>query len=110
MTEKTPESLWQDYLFLTKEMLKFLDKKDMELFHDLMSQRERMQTLIEETPDQGFRSSPEGRKLLTEIQGEDQILMSHFQATHSKAKHHHQVAEAYSGGNQRPVNHRNWVR
>ncbi|HHY26237.1 MAG TPA: hypothetical protein GX523_05710 [Desulfitobacterium dehalogenans] len=110
MTEKTPESLWRDYLFLTKEMLKFLDKQDMELFHDLMNQRERMQALIEEIPDNGFRSSPEGRKLLSEIRGEDQILMSHFQATHSKAKHHHQVAEVYSGGNQRPVNHRNWVR
>ncbi|SHN80961.1 hypothetical protein [Desulfitobacterium chlororespirans] len=110
MIEKTPESLWRDYLFLTKEMLKFLDKQDMELFHELMNQRERMQVLVEETPDNGFKSSPEGRKLLAQIQEENWLLMNHFQATHSKAKHHHQVAEAYSGGNQQPVNHRNWVR
>ncbi|EHL04598.1 hypothetical protein HMPREF0322_04685 [Desulfitobacterium hafniense DP7] len=110
MTEKTPESLWQDYLFLTKEMLKFLDKQDMELFHELMNQREQMQTLLEETPDDSFRNSPAGRRILNEIREENQILMNRFQATHSKAKQHHQVAEAYSGGNQHPGNHRNWVR
>lgn len=110
MIERTPQSLWQDYLFLTKEMQKCLNRQDMELFHNLMNQRERMQTLIEETPDHGFRSSSAGRELLTGIQREDQILMSHFQATHSKARHHHQVAEAYSGGNQRPMSRRNWVR
>ena len=110
MIEKTPESLWRDYLFLTKEMLKFLDKQDMELFHELLNQRERLQAVIEETPDHGFRNSSEGRKLLSQLQEENKTLMSHFQATHSKARHHHQVAEAYSGGNRQPVNRRNWVR
>lgn len=110
MTEKATADLWQDYLFLTKEMRKFLDKEDMELFHELMNQRERMQTLIEETSDNGFRNSLEGKKLLSQIQRENQVLMSHFQATHSKVRHHHQVSEAYSAGNQNPVNNRNWVR
>ena len=110
MREKTASELWQDYLFLTKEMHKFLDKQDMEMFHELMNQRERMQHLIEETPDKGFKSSSEGRKLLSQIQRENQNLMSRFQVTHSKVKHHHQVAEVYSGGNQYPVNNRNWVR
>lgn len=110
MNEKTAAALWQDYLFLTKEMQKFLDKQDMEMFHELMNQRERMQTLIEETLDSCFKSSPEGKKLLSQIQRENQVLMGCFQATHSKVKHHHQVAEVYSGGNQYPTNNRNWVR
>lgn len=110
MTERTSESLWQDYLFLTREMLKFLEGQDMEMFHELMNQREGLQSLIEEASDNGFKESPGGRELLSRIHQENQVLMSYFQAAHSKVRHHHQVAEAYSSGNQYPVNNRNWVR
>lgn len=110
MMKKTAPELWQDYLFLTKEMLKFLDRQNMELFYELMNQRERLQTLIEETSDDGCISSDAGKELKNQIQTTNQTLMSYFQATHSKVKQHHQVAEAYSGGNKYPVNNRNWVR
>ena len=36
MGGKTAEALWQDYQFLTKEMLKFLAQPDMDLFYELM--------------------------------------------------------------------------
>ncbi|MGE4271306.1 MAG: hypothetical protein AB7E31_00350 [Desulfitobacterium sp.] len=110
MMNKTAPELWQDYLFLTKEMLKFLDRQDMELFYELMNQRERLQTLIEGASDEGYLSSPAGKKLKTQILSENQVLMNHFQGTHSKVKHHQQVAEAYSGGNQYSTASRNWER
>lgn len=107
-SKRTAAELWQDYLFLTREMAKFLAREEMELFHELLQQREDLQTIIEETPDDGFRGSPEGRKLLAQIQQENQALMSHFQHTHQKVKQHHQVAQVYTGGNKQPVGNRSW--
>ena len=78
--------------------------------HELLNQREKIQALIEEAPGNGFKQSPEGRKLLAQIHKENQKLMSHFQVTHNKVKHHHQVAEAYANRNQYPGNNRDWVR
>jgi len=108
MTEKRAEVLWQDYLFLTKELLKFLEKQDMGMFHDLLDQREKLQALIEDTPDDGFRNSPAGKNLLSEIVKVEQVLGSRFQVVYNKAKHHHQVAEAYNNVHQQPFSKRNW--
>lgn len=96
MNKKTAPTLWQDYLFLTKEMRKFLDRQDFELFYDLLEQRARLQDLIEEIPDQGFKSSLEGQKLLSEIEQNNQAVLLGMQVKHSKAKHHHQVSEVYN--------------
>ena len=107
-SKRTAKNLWQDYLFLTREMGKFLAREEMEIFHELLQQREDLQTIIEETPDNGFRTSPEGRKILALIQQENQSLMNHFQQTHQKVKQHHQVAQVYTGGNKQPVGRRSW--
>lgn len=96
MVEKTAQALWQDYLFLTKEMLKFLDKQDMELFYELMDQRDRLQTIIDEAADEGFKVSPRGRSLLEEIQQSNQFVLHNLQVRHSKAKRHNQVSETYN--------------
>ena len=45
------EQLWQDYLFVTKEMGKCLVRKDYELFAELISQREQLQSLLDQADD-----------------------------------------------------------
>jgi hypothetical protein len=96
MNKKTASALWQDYLFLTKEMRIFLDKQDYELFYDLLEQRARLQDVLEETPDQGYKSSPEGQRLHGEIEQNNQAILLGMQVQHSKAKRHHQVSEVYN--------------
>lgn len=110
MTEKTAEALWQDYLFLTNELKKFLDQQDMELFHELMAQRERLQSIIEETPDEGFKLSPQGLTLLTEIERKNQIVANELLLKHSRAKLHHQVSEVYNNAGNASVSRINWER
>lgn len=110
MEGKTAQAFWQDYLFLTKEMLKFLDKQDMELFYELMDQRERMQSIIDETQDEGFKISPEGLSLLTEVEKDNQIIFRDLQLMHSRAKRHHQVSEVYNSAGNESVSRMNWER
>lgn len=95
MGEKTAQALWQDYHFLTKEMLKFISKQEMELFYHLLNQRERLQAVIEQVPDNGFTKSPDGRNLLREIRQDSQEVIIEMQIRMGKSKRQHQVSKAY---------------
>jgi hypothetical protein len=96
MSEMTALELWQNYRFLTKEMLKFIVKQDMELVYELMDQRERLQNIIDETDDEGFKLSPLGRSLLSQIQQDNQVIFHRVQAKHLQMKQHHHVTEIYN--------------
>ncbi len=110
MVEKTAQALWQDYRFLTKEMLKFLAKQDMELFYDLMNQREQLQVILEQTPDEGFKISPIGKALISEIQQDSQAIIETLQIRMGSSKRQHQVSKAYSAASTTAVSQMNWKR
>ncbi|KUO70123.1 MAG: hypothetical protein APF81_00295 [Desulfosporosinus sp. BRH_c37] len=110
MDGKTAQALWQDYQFLTKEMIKFLSKQDMGLFYDLMNQRERLQTIIEQTEDDDFKVSLQGRSLLSEIQQVNQDITDNLRLILSRSKRQHQVSEAYGASSTTAVSQMNWKR
>lgn len=106
MVGKTLEALWQDYQFLTKEMLKFL-AQDMDLFYELMNQREKLQTIIEQSADGGFKVSRDGRILLRGIQQMNQEITDNMQLLLSRSKRQHQVSEAYGAASTTAVSQMN---
>lgn len=108
--EKTAQALWHDYLFLTKEMLKFFDKQDMELFYHLMNQRGRLQTIIEQNPDDGFITSEAGQNLIKEIEKVNQDIGKAMQIRMGKSKRQHQVVKAYGAASTTAVSQMNWKR
>ncbi|SHH66957.1 hypothetical protein [Desulfosporosinus lacus] len=110
MGEKTAQALWQEYHFLTKEMLKFLTKQDMELFYNLMNQREHLQRLIERAPDDGFKVSPAGRNLLREIRQDSQAIIEAMQIRMGSSKRQHQVSKAYGAASTTAVSQMNLKR
>lgn len=110
MVGKTAEALWQDYRFLTREMKKFLIQQDMELFNDLMNQRERLQVIIDQNADEGFKVSPQGRSLLSEIQQMNQDITANMQLLLNRSKQQHQVTEAYGAVSTTAVSQMNWKR
>ena len=110
MEGETAEALWQDYRFLTKEMKKFLIEQDMELFNNLLNQRERLQAIIDQTADDGFKASPQGKSLLTEIKQVNQDMTDNMQLLLNRSKRQHQVSEAYSGVSTTAVSQMNWKR
>ncbi|TGE32605.1 hypothetical protein [Desulfosporosinus sp. Sb-LF] len=110
MVGETAQGLWENYRFLTKEMMKFLTKQDMNLFYDLLNQRERLQTLIEQTDDDGFKVSPVGQSLLTEIQKDSECIIHNLQVRLHSSKRQHQVSEAYSATSTTAVSEMNWKR
>lgn len=110
MAGKPAAALWQDYHFLTKEMRKFFVRQDLDMFNELLNQREKLQGLIDQTADLGFRLSPEGRRLLQEIQRDNQNLIRDLQIYLGNSKRQLQVFEAYSRVDTTAVSQMNWER
>ncbi|WP_242833905.1 hypothetical protein [Desulfosporosinus sp. OT] len=91
-------------------MEKFLIKQDMQLFYDLLSQRERLQTIICQTADDNYKDSPEGQRVLNEIQQVNQVIISKLQSRMLVSKRQHQVRETYSGGSPTDASRLSWRR
>jgi len=88
---------WQDYLFLTVEMKKFLSKNDLKMFFTLVDQREKLQLELEKITDKAFYSLPESKKMLQEIQQANQDLMNQFNLLFNTMKNRKNISQAYDG-------------
>lgn len=87
--------LWSDYLFLTREMVKLLDKQDLDLFFELLDQREKMQTMISEQADAIYAQSPAGRENMLLIQRENQTMQRKLKLLINRAKRQQHLTQAY---------------
>jgi hypothetical protein len=87
--------MWDDYLFLTREMVKLLDKQDYDLFFDLLDQRERLQTMINEQADTAYAQSPAGLANMLLIQRENQAMQRKLKMFLNRAKQQQQLTQAY---------------
>ena len=94
-TEKTISVLWQDYLFLTTEMGRFLEKQDIDLFLELISQRERLQSMIENKQKQMGMNSPPKEEILTEINKANQVVMDKLRYLMNMEDKQHNLSHAY---------------
>lgn len=107
--EKTNQELWNDYFFLTKEMDKFLDQQNMDIFYELLEQRETLQNIIERQQDDEFQLSPQGQELLGRIQKINQNIGLKFQHAVNNSRNQHNISRAYDGLGADPVaNRRDW--
>lgn len=92
---RSASQLWQDYAFLTREMAKMLLREDIDLFLELMNQREQMQEAIAALPEDTFKTSPEGREVITAIASQNKTIANALRSLYNNRKHRHQVANAY---------------
>lgn len=110
MEPKTARALWENYLFLTEEMGKFLAKQEMELFNNLLKQREQLQDIIDRTADDGFKVSPEGRRLLKRIGELNLVITNKMQLLVNNGRRQNQAAAAYNVASTTAVSRLNWNR
>jgi len=98
MDAKALHAKWQDYLFLTEEMKKFLQKNDLDMFLSLLDQREAIQKEIQTIQeDHFFYSSDEGRTLLCNIQQVNRAMMMAFQVVFNGLRNRENISQAYEG-------------
>jgi hypothetical protein len=92
------KELWQNYLFLTREMKKFLLRKDLDLFFEIMKQREKVQAQIDTAPDAAYRLTSEGQKLLESVREDNKDIILAMQQQMYQLKQQHSITQAYEGG------------
>lgn len=96
-TCKPIEQLWQDYLFLSNEMLKFIAQDDNDMFFALMEQRDNLQQQIDEAEDVAFRYSEAGRQIVKTVMQVNQQIVYKLQLNRNMAKRNDDVSSAYDG-------------
>jgi len=87
--------MWEDYLFLTREMGKFLLKGDLDMFSTLLGQRDKLQSLLNSSDTGGYRTSSAGQTLLRVIERENAVIARELRRRQNGAKKREQLSSAY---------------
>ena len=72
-----------------------LTRQDMDLFVELLEQRERLQTLIDKAAGKEFSTTVAGKKLLSEIAQQETIITNQLRQLLNHSHKQHNVAQSY---------------
>lgn len=91
------ENLWQDYLFLTQEIVKFLNKQEFDLVTELFNQREKLQKRIVDLDDHSFNTTAKGQECYLAIRQLEQAIKLKLEFLRNMSRRQNQVSHAYEG-------------
>ena len=94
-TRAQARTLWQKYLELTKELLKFSDQTDSELFMDLVEQRGKLIEQLESLPKNDYRESAECKAMIEQIIPMDKQIMYRARAWLNKSRRQNSAVRSY---------------
>lgn len=97
MEPRTAQELWSTYLQLTREINKFLDRREFDMVTGLLDQREKLQVMLDEQADVSFKQSREGREIISRIRTENQTLERKMRLSFNASRQRRTVADAYEG-------------
>lgn len=87
--------LWEKYLTLTEELLKFINQQDVETFLSLVPQRDQLIELMEELPSKDYLELEEFKEIGKKIIPMDREIMYKARAWLNKSRRQNSVVKAY---------------
>ena len=87
--------LWEKYLIMTRELLKFSDQRDSELFMDLVEQRERIIEKMKALPENDYRESEECKAIIAQIIPMDKQIIYRAKAWLNKSRRQNSAVRFY---------------
>ena len=94
-TLKEARTLWQKYFALTKELLKFSDQRDSDLFVGLVDQREQIVNKIKSLPKNNYRESEECQALIKQIIPMDNQIIYRARSWLNKSRRQNNTVRSY---------------
>ena len=91
--------LWEKYLTLTQELLKFINQQDIETFLTLVPQRDRLIELMEELPSKDYLQLEEFKSFGEKIIPMDREIMYKARAWLNKSRRQNSVVKSYDLSN-----------
>ena len=92
---KEARRLWHQYLVLTHELMKFIDRKDIDTFLSIVPQRGTIVERMKALPKNGFRETEECKKLIEEIRPLDMQIIYKAKAWLNKSRRQNSTVRAY---------------
>ena len=92
---KQARIIWEKYLSLTQELLKFINKQDIDTFLELVPQRERLIELDKKLPSHDFRQLPEFKEIAEKIKPLDREIMYKARAWLNKSRRQNSAVRSY---------------
>lgn len=93
---QSEKQLWETYLFLTREMHKFIEREEYELFEELMRQREVLQERIDDCIG-SFKATEQGQNIIETVRELNVAITQKVQLYLNRFKHQEKVSQAYDG-------------
>ena len=88
-------TLWQKYLNVTNELLKFISKGDVDTFIELVSQRDKLIELLKQLPKNNYRDTEECKQIIETIKPMDMQIMYKARAWLNKSRRQNNTVKAY---------------
>ena len=93
--EHDAKTLWGKFAVLTEEMRKFLTKEDIDQYLELERQRNTIFGLIQDLPEDSFRTSKEGEDLLARLKPVEESMLRDAQIWLNKSRAHNTKVQGY---------------
>ena len=95
--EFSERQLWEKYLAVTKELLKFIKAEDIDMFLQLVDQRQALMEMMQAVPpaERDFSDTDECRAMREEIKPMDMQIMYKARAWLNKSRHNTKTVRGY---------------
>ena len=87
--------LWQKYFILTQELLKFINKQDIDTFLELVEQRSRIIEIEKALPTHEYRKLPDFKDIAEQIKPLDREIMYKARAWLNKSRRQNSAVRSY---------------
>lgn len=87
--------IWSKYFMLTNELLKLINKEDIDNFIELVDQREKLLNMAEALPDTEYRKTDECKELFRKIKPIDIQLIYKAKSWLNKSKRNNMTVRSY---------------
>ena len=95
---QTAKKLWTNYLALTQELLKFIDRQDIDTFMMIVEHRQNLIKQIEKLPSREYRKLKEFKEIADKIQPMDREIMYKARGWLNKSRRQNNVVRSYDLG------------
>ena len=97
-------SVWRRYLSVTEDMMRFLDNEDIDMFIELVQQRDGLIEQMQALPANDYRQSEECQAILAKLKPLDMRIIYRAKTWLNKARHQTSAVRSYDlrtygGGN-----------
>ncbi|MBR2216105.1 MAG: flagellar protein FliT [Selenomonadaceae bacterium] len=93
----------EQYLVLTEELLKFIDKQDVDTFMEIVPQRDVLLERLQALGEPKFRRTEEGRAIVDKVKSLDMQIIYKARSWLNKSRHQNAAVRSYDLGSMAPV-------